>query len=238
MYMCFLFLVCCQENPDGFSVDEDSDFETADASDQTDEDAQAHSDADGDVDGDADGDSDADSDTDDGGDGDADGDSDADGDIDGDGDADGDSDADSDSDTGFVCDPGETQACTCPPAKAGTQECRSDRMGWTDCECREPCPLNSGWPCACDRLGGGTCNDGSLCTQSVFYPGSLGFCLRQCKEPGGSIIADCDHSYDATEGCGDLSPQHCILKCGHDDDCPPGQFCRDLPADPFDICHP
>jgi len=36
-----------------------------------------------------------------------------------------------------VCEPGETQVCTCDGTDSGVQVCREDRTGWDNCECAD-----------------------------------------------------------------------------------------------------
>ena len=92
-------------------------------------------------------------------------------------------------------------------------------------ENKDLCPLNSGWPCGCDRIDG-TCDDGRPCREASFI-GNFddGICLPPCNdlqcpthevwgngEPDVSCIIDHPISY-------------CFLACDDDEQCPPGQVC-------------
>ncbi len=84
------------------------------------------------------------------------------------------------------------------------------------------CPLNSGYPCACDQ---NPCEDGASClgipNQGTYY------CSAECTEEkdcletlGWGVGAGCLINND-----GDDTPEHCVVKCKVDSDCPPGLTC-------------
>jgi len=125
-------------------------------------------------------------------------DTDGDGDSDGDGDTDADSDSDGDSDTDADTDDGEGGAC----------------------------PLNSGWPCACDYETNTLCDDGSECVGLEGYPDYGTYCAAQCVGEGESCPAT---QFAAEPECEvtdyDQTSWWCILMCSSVSDCPPTQEC-------------
>jgi len=143
---------------------------------------------------------------------DVDSDADTDADTDADSDTDSDSDADGDSDSDSDSD---SDADTGPPT----------------------CPLNSGWPCTCDLMGMGNCDDGSDCIGiQGLSEGDIGYCAEQCDGEGADCppeIWDADGECVLSDGGSNF---WCVLLCSTPADCPPDQGCH------FDfgpgICHP
>jgi hypothetical protein len=120
----------------------------------------------------------------------------SDGDTDGDGDGDGDADSDADAD--------------------------SD----SDSDVDPDCPMDSGWPCACD-IGTQACDDGSLCAE-IDQPVMGRFCAASCSGEGGECPPT---DYEAegqcllSDGQGEF---YCILVCEDAGECPPDQPCVEV----------
>lgn len=142
-------------------------------------------------------------------DGDSDGDGDGDGDSDGDGDGDGDGDSDGDGD--------------------------ADGDGDVDATC-DACPLNWGYPCACDveppdpLSEWGLCDDGSVCGK-LDLTDEFGVCLRECYDPDSSS-SGCEPEIDCgglgqcvlTDGSDNF---YCAYTCEADAECPSGMECSE-----------
>lgn len=111
-----------------------------------------------------------------------------------------------------VCDPGQTQGCTCTSGEAGSQICSEDRSGWDPCVCDSP-------DASTDILedtsldtdpelelcsGDADCDDADACT------------IDRCDEDG-----ECAHSYVDGDGDGYFASQVDGVDCG-------GPDCDDL----------
>ena len=100
------------------------------------------------------------------------------------------------------------------------------------------CPLNSGYPCACDKE---ECADGSQCWTFAKGGGVLvGFCGGACADAsackntqGWGVVGDC--ILDTTgDGVGD----YCGLICEEGgDDCPPGLECKAVTGQSWWACY-
>jgi hypothetical protein len=90
--------------------------------------------------------------------------------------------------------------------------------------CEDECPLNSGYPCACDVT---TCEDGTQCA-SLSAESFYGVCLKDCT--GGKSCDIAGFGCDAVPTCAlstGTGDQFCALLCCQDEDCPQGMDCDD-----------
>ena len=115
------------------------------------------------------------------------------------------------------------------------------------------CPINSGYPCACNNVDG-TCIDGSLCV-AISAGDTVGYCSASC--PGVGSDANCstlwgvqyDHDGDIYGGLCYLSTNvpdiadHCVIVCEDAatsttlyGPCPPGLECIAAPSGPLSTC--
>lgn len=107
------------------------------------------------------------------------------------------------------------------------------------------CPLNSGYPCACNTT---VCDDGSDC---LAYGDSLmGFCSRNCGLSGGRYTCDTS-SYGLSESSSGAcavtaqpesrAPDHCAVVCRQGDlvgECPPHLVCTPAKGVDLHYCLP
>jgi hypothetical protein len=108
-----------------------------------------------------------------------------------------------------ICEPGETQSCTCQDGKSGAQECNYDGESWGACVCSSGC---TGSLCNC---GNGVCGVSESCSSC---PADCGTC--SC---GDGVCGASENCHSCSVDCGT-----CI--CG-DGDCEDGETCDSCPVD-------
>ena len=104
----------------------------------------------------------------------------------------------------------------------------TDTDGDTDTETDNPnCPLNSGYPCTCNRPDSELCDDGNICMILDYYwlDIEVGVCAGEytgyCPDPSPYTAGPLVHTYET------LSVMLCALNCTEDSttDCPEDQVC-------------
>jgi len=89
------------------------------------------------------------------------------------------------------------------------------------------CPINSGWPCACDEDSAVGCDDGADCIGFGGFESCGYYCAARCSVHDGDCPAteyDADHLCALSDG---LGTYWCVLVCVEDEQCPPEQECID-----------
>jgi hypothetical protein len=106
-----------------------------------------------------------------------------------------------------------------------------------------PCPMNSGWPCACNNPGG-SCEDDSPCLAFGEIGNEyIGVCFRLCDPDDPDTDNDCTATaFPASEQCLGVyllaGIEHvCGLVCEDLYDCPVFEGCKETGGD-FKLCHP
>jgi hypothetical protein len=138
----------------------------------------------------------------------------------------------------------------CMPAWLGDGQCQEEceviecKFDDGDCPNWDKCPLNWGYPCACD-LSRSRCDDGTRC-ERFSTGGKYAMCMKPCEYVGG--LSDCDQAHwglyipfglpacifdpdgDATNGgyCGILCRYYDVTM---NSSCPPGTHCMEAPSD-------
>ena len=101
-----------------------------------------------------------------------------------------------------------------------------------------PCPMGSGWPCACDNPSG-DCDDGSPCAVvSQIGNDEIGYCALECADAE-PVCPETPFSAEAqclVTILGNPQP-FCALVCEDIYDCPYFQACQDTQED-YKLCHP
>jgi len=121
----------------------------------------------------------------------------------------------------------------------------SDSDGDTDTAENEqlPCPMGSGWPCACTNPGG-DCDDGNPCHVIADLGNeNVGICFKYCDPGDPDPDLTCPESgFPATADCVGVlmvaATEHtCALVCEDLYDCPVFQGCQSTGSS-FKMCHP
>ncbi len=107
-----------------------------------------------------------------------------------------------------------------------------------------PCPVNSGYPCACDQTST-ICEDGSTCAV-VSDTSVYGFCTVPCEGPDDSHSCVETLGYGVFGYCGATmdqapEPNYCIIVCAFGEDsgpCPEQLTCTSQDGANADICLP
>ncbi len=103
--------------------------------------------------------------------------------------------------------------------------------GGDDADEPEPCPLNSGYPCACDKA---ECDDGNICVVQA-QSNEGGVCAAACPENQDDLCLE-TRGYGVIGTCafvtgGGDTPDTCTVICehdGHEGPCPTGANCTSM----------